>query len=80
MPGQRQRQIVRSDATTVVTHPQQLDPTLLDIHLDAPGARVQAVLEQFLDHRSRPLDHLARGDLVGQARTQQLDTRLTVHG
>src|SRR5690606_37180490 len=67
------------DATTVVTHAQQLDPALLDIDVDTPGAGVQAVFQQFLGHRCRALDHLASGDLVGQPRAEQLNTRTTAH-
>ena len=32
--------------------------------LDAPRTGVERVLDQFLDHRCRPLDDLAGGDLV----------------
>ncbi len=34
--------------------------------LDAARARVEAVLRQLLDDGSRPLDHLARGDLIDE--------------
>ena len=35
------------------------------MNLDARGAGVERVLQQFLHHRGRALDHFARGDLVG---------------
>ena len=68
-----QRQIIRGNAAAVVTHAQQLDAALLHIDIDAFGTGVDAVLQQFLDHRCRALDHLARRNLVGKARAQQLD-------
>ncbi|MCY1178694.1 hypothetical protein D9M73_190590 [compost metagenome] len=79
VPGQGQRQVVGGDAATVVAHAQQLHPALLDVHVDAPGTGVQAVFQQLLDHRSRALDHLAGGNLVGQPRAEQLDASAVVH-
>ena len=76
---QGQRKVVGGDAAAVVAHPQQLDAALLHLDVDAPGAGVQAVLQQFLDHRGRALDHLAGGDLVGQPRAEQLDAACFVH-
>ncbi|MCY1300331.1 hypothetical protein D9M70_498920 [compost metagenome] len=78
--GQCQRQVVRRDAAAVVTHPQQLDAALFHLDVDAPGAGVQAVLQQFLDDRGGALDHLTGGDLVRQPRAQQLDARQLAHG
>ena len=39
MSRQSQRQVIGGDPAAVVTHPQQLGAALLDVHLDAPGAR-----------------------------------------
>ena len=36
-----------------------------DMDIDAGGAGVHTVFQQLLDHRGRPLHHLAGGDLVG---------------
>ncbi|MCY1310592.1 hypothetical protein D9M70_607990 [compost metagenome] len=80
MAGQCQRQVVRGDATPVVAHPQQLDAALLHFDVDAPGAGVQAVFQEFLDDRGGALDHFAGGDLVRQPRAQQLDARQFAHG
>ncbi len=76
---QGQRQIVRSDAAAVVAHLEQLDAALLDFHIDAPRTGVQAVFQQFLGHRSGTLDDLARSDLVGQARAEQMNTGHDTH-
>src|SRR5690606_26381560 len=44
----------------------QARAALLDVDVDAQRTGVEAVLDQFLDHRSRTLDHLAGGDLVDE--------------
>ena len=44
-----------------------------DCDVDPRRARVQAVLQELLDHRRRPLDDLARGDLVHHCVVQALD-------
>ncbi len=74
MARQGQRQVIGGNAAAIVAHPQQLDPGLLDVHIDTPGTGVQAVFQQLLDHRGRALDHLAGGNLVRQTRAEQLDT------
>ena len=50
----------------VVAHAHQADAAALDVDLDALRAGVEAVFDQFLDDRGRPLDHLAGGDLVDE--------------
>ena len=65
-----QRQFRRSDAHSVIAHAHQGKTALLDVDIDAPRTRVQRILDQFLDDGSRPLDDLARGDLVNQGSGQ----------
>ena len=77
--GQGQRQVIGGNAAAIVTHPEQFHTALLDLHVNAPGTGVQAVFQQFLGHRCRPLDDLARGNLVSQPRAEQLDARTTTH-
>ncbi|MNJ40388.1 hypothetical protein D3C77_352840 [compost metagenome] len=77
--GQGQRQVIGSNAAAVVAYPQQLDAALLHFHINAPGTGVQAVFQQFLDHRCRALDHLAGGDLVRQPRAEQFDPGAVGH-
>ena len=79
MARQCQRQVVRGDTTTVITHLEQFDTALLDVDIDTPRTGVQAVFQQFLGDRSRTLDHLARSDLVGQARAEQMNTGHDTH-
>src|SRR5690606_13194956 len=78
--GQGQRQVVGSDTTAIVAHFEQFDAALFNLDIDALRARIQAVLQQFLDHRCRAFDNLTSGNLVGQPRTEQLDATLLTHG
>ena len=66
-------EIVLVDAAAVVAHPQQFLAALFQLDIDPAGAGVEAVFEQFLEHRCRALDHFAGGDLIGQARTEAVD-------
>jgi hypothetical protein len=61
-----QGQVVGVDAVAVVDYPDQLRPPLLRLQFDAARRGIDAVLQQLLDHRGGPLDHLAGGDLIGQ--------------
>ena len=47
------------------THGDQRAAGLLELDGDVARAGVERVLDQLLDHRGGPLDHLAGGDLVG---------------
>ncbi len=60
-----QQRVVAIHAAAVVADADQLPAAGLDFHANAGGAGVERVLEQFLHHRSRPVHHFARGDLVG---------------
>ncbi len=57
-------QFVGRDADAVVAHAAQLGAAFFDLDLDRAGARVETVLDQFLDHGRRALDDLAGRDLV----------------
>jgi hypothetical protein len=57
-----------------------LPPARLDLDADAAGAGVQGVLQQFLDHRGRPVHHLAGGDLVGNLVGKYADAAHTALG
>jgi hypothetical protein len=59
---ERQRELVRLNALAVVGHLEELVERPLDPHLDRPCSGIERVLEQFLERRQRPLDHLAGGD------------------
>ncbi len=61
-----QQSVVVIHAMAVVGHLDQGAAPVFDIDEDPVAAGVQSVFHQLLDHRGRPLDHLAGGDLVGQ--------------
>ena len=61
------------DDGTVVAQANELLAARDNIDLDASGARIEAVLHQFLDHGRRPFDDLARGDLVDEVAWKLLD-------
>ena len=48
-------------------------PPACDGDIDPARAGVERVLDQFLDRRSGPLDHLAGGDPVDQQRIEAAD-------
>src|SRR5262249_52484546 len=53
-------------ALAVVDHGDEAAAAFLQGDDDAPGPRIDGVLDQFLDRTRGPLDHLARGDAVDQ--------------
>ena len=60
------RQILGIHADAVVADPNQRASAAFDAYLDPLGAGIDRVLDEFLDGRGRPLDHLARGDAVDE--------------
>ena len=68
-----QGRLGRRDAAAVVLDADQPPAALAHLHADIGRARVQAVLDQLLDRRRGPLDHLARGDLVGDFGRKDVD-------
>ncbi len=63
----REREIGARHALAVVGDADEPPPAAVGQHLDAGRAGVERVLDQFLDHARRALDHLARGDAVDDA-------------
>ena len=74
MATQREHQIVAMNAGAVVPHPNELRAAAFHLHLSPAPAGIDAVLEQFLQHRGGTLDHLARRDLVGEGGVQTPDS------
>ena len=68
-------QVVGRDARAIVLHDDALDAAVLDHCPDGTRARVEAVLDQFLDDGSRPFDDFAGGDLVGDKLGKLVDAR-----
>ena len=70
---QRRRQIVGGDAAAVIDDANQAHTAFFQLHVDPGCGCVQAVFQQFLEHRSRTIDHLASGDLADEEFRQRLD-------
>ena len=51
---------------SVILDEDSLATTVFELDADRRGACVDGVVEEFLDHGSRPLDHFASGDLVDE--------------
>ena len=73
MPLNRQAGVLGLHPFAVVFDPDQLLAAELYDDNDPPGAGVDRVLDQLLDHRCRALDHFAGGDLVGQVGWQNVN-------
>ena len=57
--------LIRRDAAAVVGDLDEFPAAATYLDVDGSGAGVEGVFYQFLDHRSRSLDHFASGDLGG---------------
>ena len=68
-----QHRVVARHAFAVVLDAQEATAPGLNVHLDAERARVNRVLDEFLGDRGGALDHLARGDLVGDVVGEDTD-------
>ncbi len=77
VPLDRQDQLFRGHAGAIVDDRDQGLAAFLQGDVDAPGAGVDRVLDQFLDRRSRPLDDFAGGDAVDEDRRQKTDRHLS---
>ena len=75
MPLHREGELVAGDARAVVGDADAPDAAALEIHVDLRGARVERILEEFLQRRGRTLDDLARGDLIDEVVGQRLNPR-----
>lgn len=73
MPEDGRIELVARHAGAVVADADELAAVTLHLHGDGPGSRIDGVLDEFFDHRGRPLDDLAGGDLVHEVRWQNPD-------
>jgi hypothetical protein len=65
MPLERQQRIVAHHAHAVVGKTNQTAATGLDVQAELGCAGIERIFEQFFDDASGTLDHLSRGDFVG---------------
>src|SRR5690554_4580579 len=68
-----QQELLGLDAAAVIGDANQLAAAAGDLDVDSRCAGVERVLQQLFDDAGRTLDHLARGDLVDNARRESLD-------
>jgi len=66
MALQGQWQLVGRDAVAVVGHQDAADAAAVQADFDGPGAGVQGVFQQFLQHGGGAFDDFARGDLADE--------------
>jgi hypothetical protein len=64
VPLDRQRQIIRPHAGTVVGHADVSAAAIAENDIDARGTGVYGVLDKFLNNARGPLDHLARRNAI----------------
>ena len=69
----RQRQVIAGNPAAVIGDPDERHSARRGRHLDTVGAGIERVLDQFLDHARRPLDHLAGGDAVDHVLAEAAD-------
>jgi hypothetical protein len=72
-PLESEARVGRRHPGAVVLDADQRLAAQLDRDRDAPGARVEGVLDQLLHDRGRAFDDLARGNLVRNLRRQLAD-------
>ncbi len=70
---QRRRQVLGRDAAAVVGDADQAHTAFFQLHVDPGGAGIEAVFQQFLEHRGGAFDHLAGCYLADQEVRQRLD-------
>jgi hypothetical protein len=70
VPLDREREIIGAHSGPVIDDADQAASAAVDRDVDGGGARVERVLDQLLDGGGRPLDHLARGDLIDKDRLE----------
>jgi hypothetical protein len=79
VPRERQRQLVASDPGAIVGNAHELDTAAGEIDIDPRRARIDAILDQFLQRGRGPVDDLARGDLVDELLRQRAYDRQVAH-
>ncbi len=70
---QSQSQVIMNDAFAIIGNPNQTHAAFFQLHVDLPGARIEAVFHHLLEDRGGPLYHFASGDLADQEVWQGMD-------
>ena len=74
MPFKSKQRVVTDHAAAVIGNLDKFFPTGFDLQLNARGSRIQRVLQQFLYHRRRTFNYLARSNLVGNSFGEDMNT------
>src|SRR6185437_14827954 len=74
MPFKGKQGVVADHAAAVIGNLNKLLPAGFDLQLNARGTRIQRVLQQFLYHRRRTFNYLARSNLVGNSFGENMNT------
>ena len=61
-----EQSVIADHAATVIGDLDQLFSAGFNLDLDAARAGIEGVLQKLLDHRSRTLHYLARGNVLGE--------------
>ncbi len=69
----REREIGGRHAFAVIAHADRTASPAVGEDVDARCAGIERILQEFLDHARRPLDHFARGDAVDDGFAQLSD-------
>src|SRR5262249_13196511 len=64
MPLDCEREFCRRHAVAIILDHDEIGTAVRGSNVDAPGARIERVLDEFLHRARRPLHHLACGDAV----------------
>ena len=68
---ERKKRVIAIHAATVIDHPNERNSTAANQDVDLARAGVDAVLDEFFDHRSGPFHYFAGRDLAGDDLRQQ---------
>ena len=63
MPANRQHQLVRGDAASIIRHSNQAPACLLHLNVNLTRAGINRVFQQLFNHRCWSIHHLAGSDL-----------------
>ena len=74
----RERQLVGIHTAAIITDAEESTSTFFGFNNNMARARIECVLDEFLDGRSRALHHFTRRDPVYRIRRQQTDSASAV--
>ncbi|EEG24102.1 hypothetical protein EIKCOROL_01183 [Eikenella corrodens ATCC 23834] len=72
--GEGEREVVGVDAAAVIGHADEADAAAGQLNLDAGGAGINTVFDDFFERGSGAFHHFAGGDLVHEVVGQGMDT------